>query len=97
MASAIEYKLREMGAGVHEDTLEEKVLKLKKQNDFKREKEKYLNSPESFQRCKELFDAFWVRLKEKCSSFQDLIDIRFVENNEVRFKNYIVRLSSFIW
>lgn len=87
IASIIEFKLRELGGEIRSETLEDKALKVKKENDFRLEKERFLASPEALLHAKKLFDQFHILLKERTKKLGELVGIKF-NNNHLRFNNY---------
>ncbi len=90
IASIIEYKLRELGADINPYTLEDRVSKIKKEDDFKRERDTYLNSLEAYDRCLKMFEDFREKVRQKCEKFNDHIQIIF-RRDEIYFRNFRLR------
>lgn len=92
IAGIIEYKLRELGAEFTEDTLEDKVLKIKVDNDFNVEKEKFLNSPSAYEKAQSLFEELWSLLKQKVLKYEEHLEIKFV-GPTIRYNGFRLRFE----
>lgn len=90
IASIVEYKLRELGADINPYTLEDKISKIKKENDFARERDMYLNSTEAYNICLKMFEDFRETIKEKCEKFSEHIQIKF-QKDAIYFRSHRLR------
>jgi hypothetical protein len=87
IASIIEYKLRELGAEIEQETLIEKAKRIQRNKKNEEERINILRSPDSFHDANKLFDTFHMTLEIKSSELNELIGLTF-HYNHIKYNEY---------